>query len=226
MTAGSPKILVFDTSGPACLAGLIVSARGLPSPTDKPGASDKPDLADIGPVATRIEDMARGQAERLMPMLEEFLAERHLTWPDLDAIGVGIGPGNFTGIRISVSAARGLAMGLGIPAIGVSAFQAASLTQGLPYYVAVPGPRDHAYLAKMTGMTAQMSKPKLVPADALGDLDAPLIRYDDVSQADRIANMAQFAFARRGMAAPPPSPLYVKPADAAPPRDPAPVLLP
>ncbi len=67
--------------------------------------------------------MTRGQAERLMPLLDELMAIHGLTWVDLDAIGVGVGPGNFTGVRISVSAARGLAMGLGIPAISVSLFE-------------------------------------------------------------------------------------------------------
>ena len=55
-----------------------------------------------------------------MPLLEDVLAEAGIGWRDLAAIGVGTGPGNFTGVRISVAAARGLALGLGIPAIGVT----------------------------------------------------------------------------------------------------------
>ncbi|NNL17866.1 MAG: tRNA (adenosine(37)-N6)-threonylcarbamoyltransferase complex dimerization subunit type 1 TsaB, partial [Boseongicola sp.] len=66
--------------------------------------------------------MKRGQAERLMPMLDEVLSAEGAVFEELDAIGVGVGPGNFTGIRISVSAARGLALALGVPAVGVSAF--------------------------------------------------------------------------------------------------------
>ncbi len=50
-----------------------------------------------------------------MPLLEEMLAEAGAAWGDLAPIGVGIGPGNFTGIRISVAAARGLALGAGHP---------------------------------------------------------------------------------------------------------------
>ncbi len=57
-------------------------------------------------VASRHEEMKRGQAERLFPMLEEVLREGGVVWGELDAIGVGVGPGNFTGIRIAVSAAR------------------------------------------------------------------------------------------------------------------------
>ena len=64
--------------------------------------------------------MDKGQAERLMPLLEEVLAEGGIGWADLTALAVGTGPGNFTGVRIAVAAARGLALGLGIPAIGVT----------------------------------------------------------------------------------------------------------
>ena len=63
--------------------------------------------------------MTKGQAERLMPMLEEILAATGVGWRDLAAIGVGTGPGSFTGTRIAVAAARGLALGLAIPAVGV-----------------------------------------------------------------------------------------------------------
>ncbi len=97
------RLLALDTSGCHCAVALMLNGKI---------------------VAERHEDMARGQAERLIPLCEDVLAEQGAVWADLDAIGVGIGPGNFTGIRIAVSAARGLAMSLGIPAIGVSGFDA------------------------------------------------------------------------------------------------------
>ncbi|TGN47811.1 tRNA (adenosine(37)-N6)-threonylcarbamoyltransferase complex dimerization subunit type 1 TsaB, partial [Paracoccus liaowanqingii] len=96
-------VLGFDTSAAHCAAALLQG-----------GAL----------VAARHEDMAKGQAERLMPMLEELLVEAGLGWRDLDVIGVGTGPGNFTGIRVGVAAARGLAVALRIPAIGVGAPEA------------------------------------------------------------------------------------------------------
>ena len=105
----APLILTFDTSAAHCAAALF---RG----------SDQ--------VAARMEPMARGQAERLMPLLEDVLAEGGVRWRDMAALAVLTGPGNFTGIRISVAAARGLAMALGVPAIGVTAFEA--LGVGLP----------------------------------------------------------------------------------------------
>lgn len=104
-----PAILAFDTSAAHCAAALLSGDRLL---------------------ALRTEPMEKGQAERLMPLLEEVLAEGSLGWADLDALAVGTGPGNFTGVRIAVAAARGLALALGKPALGVSRFEALAL--GLP----------------------------------------------------------------------------------------------
>jgi len=101
--ASDPLILAFDTSAAHCAAALLSGDRI---------------------VISTAEEMTRGQAERLMPLLQELLAEAGFTWQDLSALGVGVGPGNFTGIRIAVSAARGLALGLDVPAVGVSGCEA------------------------------------------------------------------------------------------------------
>ena len=99
-------------------------------------------------VASRHEEMSKGQAERLMPMLEEVLGEVGAVCGELDAIGVGVGPGNFTGVRIAVSAARGLALSLGIPAVGVSGFEVVRMlldaSRGRSF-VLLPAPRDQVY---------------------------------------------------------------------------------
>ena len=71
------RILAFDTSAAHCAAALLTGDRI---------------------VADRFEPMAKGQAERLMPMLEDMLAEAGTDWAMLDGIGVGTGPGNFTGV--------------------------------------------------------------------------------------------------------------------------------
>ncbi|MFN0113839.1 MAG: tRNA (adenosine(37)-N6)-threonylcarbamoyltransferase complex dimerization subunit type 1 TsaB [Paracoccaceae bacterium] len=101
--------LGFDTSGPYCAAALALDGRI---------------------VAAVSEDMAKGQAERLFPLLEELLAGAGTGWRGIAALGVGVGPGNFTGVRIAVSAARGLALSLRVPAEGVTGFEA--LAFGLP----------------------------------------------------------------------------------------------
>lgn len=86
-----PLLLAFDTSAAHCAAVLVRGGRIL---------------------AARVEAMDRGQAERLLPLLEDLLSEAGFGWPDLDGLAVVTGPGNFTGLRIAVAAARGLALGL------------------------------------------------------------------------------------------------------------------
>lgn len=53
---------------------------------------------------------------------EKFIAECGASWGDISAIGVVVGPGSFTGIRLGIAYAKGIAMGLNIPVVGISAF--------------------------------------------------------------------------------------------------------
>jgi tRNA threonylcarbamoyl adenosine modification protein YeaZ len=192
-----PLILGFDTSAAHCAAALLHGDEILVS---------------------KLEEMKRGQAERLMVLLEEVLAEGGAAWGDLDAIGVGIGPGNFTGIRIAVSAARGLALGLGVPAVGVTGFEARAGAGLLP---AVPAPRDQVYAA-LPG-----EAPRLMPrADAeAAARDAGLSLAREASPACIAEAIARAAAGRYRTEAEPPAPLYLRSADAAPMRDAPPALL-
>jgi tRNA threonylcarbamoyladenosine biosynthesis protein TsaB len=97
-------ILVIDTSGPVCAAGIFDS-----------GANAL--------VASKSEMLGKGHAERLIPMIDEVLSEAGLALKDMNRIGVTIGPGSFTGIRVGVAAARGFALSLGVPAVGVTTLQ-------------------------------------------------------------------------------------------------------
>ncbi len=184
--------------------------------------------------------MGRGQAERLMPMLDELLTETGIGWADLGAIGVGIGPGNFTGIRISIAAARGLALALGIPAIGISRFDALAYGQPRPCVALVDAPRDRIYLQRFTETGAE--PPVLC---SLRDIEGALARQhgrwigphaeDCASRLSGVAAeptlscaeaIARIAATRFGVDRPaPPAPLYIRPADAAPARDTAPAIL-
>ncbi|SIS66542.1 tRNA threonylcarbamoyl adenosine modification protein YeaZ [Roseivivax lentus] len=188
--ASDRLILGFDTSAAHCAAALLSGDRVL-------GIS--------------AEEMRQGQAERLMPMLEQVLAQAGAGWADLSRIGVGTGPGNFTGIRIAVSAARGLALALDIPAIGVTSFEATDPAPGsLP---AVAAPREQVYL----------HRPGAAPIlAALSDIAEPLTYPPDPATLAR--NIARRA--RDGMPGAAPAPLYIRPADAAPARDAAPAILP
>ena len=192
-----PKLgLAFDTTAAHCAAALLSGT-------------------DI--LAVRVDLMAKGQAEHLMGMLAEVLAGQDLGWRDLTAIGVGVGPGNFTGIRIAVAAARGLALGLGIPAIGVNGFDAAAFGHPRPVCVAIPAPREMAYCQTFT---------------TTGTLPATLSPLSEIENAvwpaaagTTMIAMAHIAAGRCLTPQPRPAPLYVRPPDAAPSRDAAPLLL-
>lgn len=92
------KILGFDTSTEACTVGLY----------------------NDGSVTSRFELTPRRHTECVLPWSEELLAQSAITKQALDVIAVGIGPGAFTGVRLAVSIAQGMALGLSIPVIGVS----------------------------------------------------------------------------------------------------------
>ncbi|MEX0348737.1 MAG: tRNA (adenosine(37)-N6)-threonylcarbamoyltransferase complex dimerization subunit type 1 TsaB [Paracoccaceae bacterium] len=185
-------ILGFDTSGPHCAAAL---------------------LRDEQVLGLRQEAMNKGQAERLMPLLEEVLGGASVTWRDLDAIGVGTGPGNFTGIRIAVSAARGLALGLGIPAVGVDGFDARALDAPPNIRTAVPAPRDQLYLRSAAGIS-------MIPRS---EIDGPV--HADIAPQDLALAIARIADERQLGTTLPPAPVYARQADAAPASDPPPIIL-
>lgn len=74
-------------------------------------------------VVRRIEKLARGHAETLFPLIDEALSEAALSYADIARIVCCTGPGSFVGTRIAVAAARGLALGIGCPAVGISRFE-------------------------------------------------------------------------------------------------------
>lgn len=71
-----------------------------------------------------IEVMERGQAEAIIPMIESLMAKAQTAFHAIDLIAVNVGPGSFTGIRVGIAAASGLALALNIPIIGVNAIEA------------------------------------------------------------------------------------------------------
>lgn len=179
-------------------------------------------------VARGFQDMTRGQAEHLFPMLENLLANNDLAWADLQAIGVGIGPGNFTGIRIAVSAARGLAVSLNIPAIGVSGFETAQ-KYGDPSKsdtaetTHLPGPRNVVYAQSFrngqpTGDPWMETIQDGAPSPRMSTPDWQNKTLDTLVQKTSARCRAGAPFHR-------PAPLYVRQADAAPRKDaPIPIL--
>lgn len=117
------------------------SASGAPEETSKGnGAPGQPVLAidtALGVCAAAVYDarlgqtlavqsyeMSRGHAEVLMPLIERIMRDAGVSFEDLDRVVTTIGPGSFTGLRVGISAARGLALACGKPAVGVSTLDA------------------------------------------------------------------------------------------------------
>lgn len=83
-------------------------------------------------------EVPRAHSTRLMPLVQQAIEESGLKRSDLELIAVGVGPGSFTGLRIGIATAKGLALGLGIPAVGVSSLKAIALGTGAQLGLVVP----------------------------------------------------------------------------------------
>lgn len=99
------KLLAIDTSAHICSACIFDMKAG-----------------EI--LASEMRDIGRGHAEVLMELIKACLHKSNTSYEDLNRIGVTIGPGSFTGVRVGMSAARGFGLSLGIPVLGVSTLDA------------------------------------------------------------------------------------------------------
>lgn len=113
----SLHLLVLDASSSACSAALLRQD------------------GELRECLARFELTPRAHTRRLMPLVDEVLAEAHVTPQQLDAVAFGRGPGSFTGLRIAAGAAQGLAYGLDRPLIGVSTLEALALQAHRRYHV-------------------------------------------------------------------------------------------
>ena len=198
-------VLAFDTSAAHCAAALLL-----------------PD----GRCLNRLEPMAKGQAERLIGLLEELLAEGGIGWADLDAVAVGTGPGNFTGVRISVAAARGLALGLAIPAIGVTRLEALAFGLPRPITVVDDARRGEVYVQRFDDAGAGPAQ--VMPLEGLEVFGAVtgLETLAALPAAMPLAEATARIAAARAEPGPAPAPFYLRGADAAPPSTLPPQILP
>jgi len=147
-------ILAFDTSTAACTAALF----------DGSGAF----------VARADERIGRGHSERLVPMLEELLQGRRA-----DHILVGVGPGSFTGIRVGLAAAHGLAIGwnAGISGMSSLGLLAASATTDTVVGAAMIGGHGELFVQQFDGRTLEPRSDlkNLCPAEAAKAIDAHVV---------------------------------------------------
>ena len=146
------KILALDTALLACSAAFWV---------------------DGVVIAKRFAPMERGHAEQLLPMVETVRREAGQTYGDLDFLAVTVGPGTFTGVRIGLAAARGLALAAARPLVGVTTLAAVAegarseIRDGEPILVALDARRGEVYAQAFDAQCAPLTDPAAIATDEI-----------------------------------------------------------
>jgi tRNA threonylcarbamoyladenosine biosynthesis protein TsaB len=152
------RILAFDCAGAQCAAAIL---------TDGDVTAEKRIVAE------------RGHAQLLIPMLVELLGCAGLTFADIDRLAVTTGPGSFTGIRVALAAAHGLALGTGKPIIGVTNFEALAaaaaetLIISSRLLVAIDSRRAELFVQLFDRTGAALNEPAMLAPDAVADWAGP-----------------------------------------------------
>ena len=157
-------ILAIDTALDACAAAVLDTEAGKL-------------------IAQESQAMKRGHAEALMPLIGRVIAASGAAFTSLGRIAVTTGPGSFTGLRVGLSAARGIALAANIPVVGVTtltAYAAPIVSQNLepPVVSAIDARHDHVYLQVVSGNGSALVRPRVTPiTEALNAwrFDAPYI---------------------------------------------------
>jgi tRNA threonylcarbamoyladenosine biosynthesis protein TsaB len=147
-------ILAIDTALDACAAAVLDTESGRL-------------------IAQESQTMKRGHAEALMPLIGRVIAASGTAFASLGRIAVTTGPGSFTGLRVGLSAARGIALAANIPAVGVTtlaAYAAPIVGQNAehPVISVIDARHDHVYLQVVSGNGSALVRPRVAPmAEAL-----------------------------------------------------------
>lgn len=207
-------ILALDTAGVACAAALY----------DSGGKAMLGEASDM---------IGKGHAEHLMGIIDRVLDAADMAPSAIGKIAVTVGPGSFTGIRVGVAAARGFALSLGVPAVGVTTLEtmaAARLDKrpGRPVIAAMDAKRGEIYLQQFGPDGVAVSAPRAVLLDEAKALvdgfdgeivgsATSLLRPDE--SVDHLDRFPISVVARLGAVAPvsqKPKPLYLRGPDAKP----------
>ncbi len=184
------------------------------------------------------ETIGRGHAERLFGMISAAISEAGQGFTDIDRIAVTVGPGSFTGLRVGIAAARGLALVIGCPVVGIGTLDAIAekariLAGNVPVLAVLDARRGEIYAQAFDRDGRALSEPEVGSAARFGALlgDGMVLAGSGARLVQREVNLAVAivheesaadiaAVVRLGLAATEPTgsprPLYLRPPDAKP----------
>jgi tRNA threonylcarbamoyladenosine biosynthesis protein TsaB len=159
-------VLAIDTSTRVTVVGLstpggeVLEARDDPRPGERPGHSTQ-----------------------LLPLAAGLLAQAGMRWSEIDRLAAGVGPGTFTGLRVGLATAHGLAQASGAELVGVSSL--AALAHGadgeggwVPIISAIDARRGEVFVAGYLREMQLLSPRALAPAAVPGAVAAALAEQD------------------------------------------------
>jgi tRNA threonylcarbamoyladenosine biosynthesis protein TsaB len=144
-------ILAIDTALDACSAGVLDTGAGRL-------------------IAQESQPMKRGHAEAVMPLIARVIKQAGLAFTRLDRIAVTTGPGSFTGLRVGLSAARGIALAADKPIVGLTTLAAyaapvVSVNQQQPVISAIDARHDQVYFQVVSGDGGSLVPPRVAPIE-------------------------------------------------------------
>jgi tRNA threonylcarbamoyladenosine biosynthesis protein TsaB len=144
-------ILAIDTALDACSAGVLDTDAGKL-------------------IALESQPMKRGHAEALMPLIARVIKQAGIAFASFDRIAVTTGPGSFTGLRVGLSAARGIALAADKTVVGLTTLTAyaapvVSDNAGRPVISAIDARHDQVYFQVVSGDGRSLIRPRVAPIE-------------------------------------------------------------
>jgi len=143
------RVLAIDTALEACSAALLDTEHG-------------------ATLARQSRAMTRGHAEALMPLISDVMVQCEMDFASVDRVAVTTGPGSFTGLRVGLSAARGIGLAAGKPVVGLTTLAALAAPyiaadDTISVAVAIDARHNHVYLQIFGPAGRTLIAPRIVP---------------------------------------------------------------